>query len=83
MLIGYVSDERYMALPDVMLEFVRDGKSFDVRSRASGSVYADLEPGDYDVTLQKPGFGGKRTKCTVRPGGVTGSDLAPSRYGKA
>jgi len=70
MLIGYVSDERYVALPDVMLEFVRDGKSFDVRSRASGSVHADLEPGDYDVTLQKPGFGGKRTKCTVRPGGV-------------
>ena len=66
MLIGYVSDERFVALSDVLLEFVNArGESFDVRSRASGSVHADLQPGEYEVTLQKPGFGGKRVRLTL------------------
>ena len=60
MLIGYVSDERYVALPDAMLEFINDrGESWEARSRASGSVHADLPPGDYRVVVQKPGFGAK------------------------
>lgn len=70
MLIGYVSDERYVALPDVTLEFVRDGQSFEGRSRATGAVYAELPPGQYDVTLAKPGFGSKRVTLDVRPGQV-------------
>ena len=38
-LIGYVSDERYVALPDAVLEFVNAaGDSFEARSRASGAV---------------------------------------------
>ena len=66
MLIGYVSDERFVALPDVLLEFVdARGESFDVRSRASGSIHAELLPGVYDVMLQKPGFGGKRVRLTI------------------
>jgi N,N-dimethylformamidase len=68
MLIGYVSDERYTALPDVLLEFTRDGESWEARSRASGTVYADLPPGEYEVTLHKPGFGSKRVRLTPRPG---------------
>src|SRR5205823_4165083 len=61
MLIGYVSDERYAALADVLLEFVNDrGDSWEARSRASGSVHADLPPGDYVVTLAKAGYGPKR-----------------------
>lgn len=60
MLIGYVSDERYVALPDVILEFERDGQSVEARSRATGSVHADLQPGRYRVTLQKEGHGAKR-----------------------
>lgn len=64
-LIGYVSDERYVALPDVMLEFVADGQSVEARSRASGAVYADLAPGPYLVTLYKQGFGAKRVRMTV------------------
>ena len=59
-LIAYVSDERYEALPDVLLEFEKDGQSWETRSRASGAVYAELPPGNYRVTLQKPGFGAKR-----------------------
>ncbi|MBI1832781.1 MAG: hypothetical protein HYR84_15170, partial [Planctomycetes bacterium] len=48
MLIGYVSDERYVALPDVVVEFTNDaGESWEARSRATGSIHADLPPGDY------------------------------------
>jgi N,N-dimethylformamidase len=71
MLIGYVSDERYAALADVLLEFTNDlGQSFEARSRATGSVYADLPPvpAGYLVTLQKPGFGSKRVRMTPRLG---------------
>jgi hypothetical protein len=68
MLIGYVSDDRYLALPDVLLEFCRDNFSLETRSRASGAVHADLDPGPYTVTLYRPGFGPKRGRITVREG---------------
>ena len=45
MLIGYVSDERYVAIPDVLLEFVNESGSYEARSRATGTIYADLSPG--------------------------------------
>ncbi len=66
MLIGYVSDERYVALPDVLLEF-QDGRggSWETRSRASGAVHLDLPPGEYRVVLQKPGYGAKFSRVTV------------------
>src|SRR5207248_6332446 len=67
MLTGYVSDERYVALPDVLLEFEGPAGSFEARSRASGSIHVDLPPGEYTVTLQKPGFGGQRSRL-VLPG---------------
>jgi len=65
MLIGYVSDESYVALPDVLLEFTAGGRSWEARSRATGSVWCDLPAGDYDVALAKPGFGSKRVRMTV------------------
>jgi hypothetical protein len=66
MLIGFVSDERYVALSDVLLEFVdANGNSWETRSRASGSVHLDLPSGKYLVTLQRPGFGGKRLPLTL------------------
>ena len=69
MLIGYVSDERYVALPDVLLEFI-DGKghSVEARSRAGGSVHADLPPGEYRVILQKPGYGAKFSRLNIPAG---------------
>ena len=70
MLIGYVSDERYVALPDVMLEFVRDGRSIESRSRATGAVFADLDEGPYEVTLFKQGYGAKRVQLDVRRGNM-------------
>ena len=57
MLIAYVSDERYVALPDVLLELESDAGSFEARSRATGAVHVDLPPAIYKVTLQKSGFG--------------------------
>ncbi len=67
MLVGYVSDERYVALADVQLEFEAGGTSVEARSRASGAVYADVEPGLYQVTLAKPGYGSKRVRVAVTP----------------
>ena len=65
MLIGYVSDERYVALADVALEFTNEqGDSWETRSRAGGSVHCDLPPGEYLVTLAKPGYGAKRVRMT-------------------
>jgi len=68
MLVGYVSDERYVALTDVALEFIRDGRSIEARSRASGAVYADVTPGPYRVALSKAGFGSKWVELDVREG---------------
>ena len=68
MLVGYVSDERYLALADVMLEFEDAAGSVAARSRATGAVYADVGPGTYQVTLQKPGYGAKRVRVTIGGG---------------
>jgi hypothetical protein len=68
MLVGHVSDERYVALSDVVLEFEQDGNSAETRSRASGSVHVNLTAGRYKVTLQKPGFGAKRLQLEIAPG---------------
>jgi hypothetical protein len=69
MLVGYVSDERYLALADVLVEFEDPLVAVETRSRASGAIYADVGPGTYRVTLQKPGYGAKRVtvKLAGRP----------------
>ena len=66
MLIGYVSDERYVALSDVAAEFIdAASQSWAAISRASGSVHVDLPAGEYRVVLQKAGFGAKFSRITV------------------
>jgi hypothetical protein len=65
MRVGYVSDERYLALGDVLLEFEGPGGSFEARSRASGSVHVDLPPGPYRVSLQRPGYGAKTVSLAI------------------
>jgi N,N-dimethylformamidase len=66
MLIGYVSDERFVALADAVLEFTNArGESWEARSRASGSVHLVLPPGEYRVVIQKPGYGAKFSRVTV------------------
>jgi hypothetical protein len=69
MLIGYVSDERYVALPDVLFEFTNEsGASWEARSRASGSIHCQLPAHEnYAVTLWRAGFGAKRVQMTPNP----------------
>ena len=67
MLVGFVSDERYIALEDVLLEFESETGSVEARSRATGAVYADVTPGAYRVTLRKNGFGAKSSDIEIRP----------------
>ncbi|HZZ42504.1 MAG TPA: N,N-dimethylformamidase beta subunit family domain-containing protein [Tepidisphaeraceae bacterium] len=68
MLIGYVSDEYYVALNNAALEFEQEGKSMAiVRSSPRGAVYADIPPGEYRVTLAKDGYGSKTVTTTIDP----------------
>ncbi|MCP4512031.1 MAG: hypothetical protein GY826_37140 [Fuerstiella sp.] len=55
MLVGYVSDERYVALADVLFEFRSHEGVVAARSGISGAVYADISPGDYEVVLGRSG----------------------------
>jgi len=68
MLIGYVSDERYVVLPDVQVEFENETVQLEVRSTASGAIRAELPPGRYQVTLACPGYGFKRLMLDVEQG---------------
>ncbi|MCZ6633281.1 MAG: carboxypeptidase regulatory-like domain-containing protein [bacterium] len=68
MLVGYVSDERYIALSDVLVEFETDSETVGTRSRASGAVYADIAPGPCRVTLAKDGFGSKIVEMEAKEG---------------
>ena len=65
MLIGYVSDERYIALTGVDVELIGAQGAVSVRSTASGAIYADVPPGQYQVTIAKDGYGAKKTTITV------------------
>lgn len=67
MLVGYVSDERYVALPDVALVFESDGQCVAARSLANGAVVADIAPGPWRVTLARDGFGAKRASVVIDP----------------
>lgn len=68
MLVGYVSDERYVAVPDALFEFRGEGRVVETRSSISGAVRAELAPGGYEVVLGKPGYGSKIVHVTVREG---------------
>jgi hypothetical protein len=68
MLVGYVSDERYVALADVLLEFDGEPGAFAARSTATGAVRLDLPQGTYKVALQKAGFGAKLVRLAWTAG---------------
>jgi hypothetical protein len=66
MLVGYVSDERYVAIADVAIEIDRDGDTVAVtHTTARGKVLANIEPGRYRVTLAKEGFGSKSVTIDI------------------
>jgi hypothetical protein len=65
-LIGYVSDEQYVALAGAWVQFEQDGDlKAVVRSTPSGGVYADIPEGRYLVTLACRGYGSKRSTVDV------------------
>jgi len=69
MLVGYVSDERYMAIAGVDVE-LRRGNQFvaATRSTASGAIHADIEAGEHQVILAKAGYGAKRVTMSAADG---------------
>jgi hypothetical protein len=67
MLLGYVSDDRYIALSGVEIELLSSVGSVATRSRASGAVHADIAAGRYEVVLAKDGYGSKRVHVDVKP----------------
>jgi N,N-dimethylformamidase len=66
-IIGYVSDEMYLALPDVLVEFepIGGGKVTVLRSSPRGALYGDLKPGEYSAVLAKPGYGAKTAQVKI------------------
>ncbi len=68
MLVGYVSNERYVAIADVLFEFRGEGGIVTARSTISGAVYADVSPGDYEVVLGRDGYGSKIVSMTADAG---------------
>lgn len=69
MLIGFVSDEQYLALPDVLVEFQQGDETVEVvRSTPRGAVNANVPPGEYTVTLSRDGFAPKRVTLPVHAG---------------
>jgi N,N-dimethylformamidase len=69
MLIGFVSDEMYVAIADASVEFhdPETGTRISTRSSASGAVVADLEFGKYKVYLAHRDFGSKISEIEITP----------------
>ena len=65
MLVGYVSNERYVALPEVLFEFRNGDNITTATSTISGAVHADIEPGEYEVVLGRAGYGSKIVSMTA------------------
>ncbi|HZS53714.1 MAG TPA: N,N-dimethylformamidase beta subunit family domain-containing protein [Bryobacteraceae bacterium] len=67
MLIGFVSDERYVAISGAYVEL--RSRSLDepvvIRSSPRGEIYANVPSGEYEVTLVQKGFGSKITRITA------------------
>jgi hypothetical protein len=81
MLIAYVSDEMDFAIGGASLEVVGP-KAVELRSGPSGAIHGELDPGDHDVILSKPGFGRKRLRIAVSDGEIPRLRLISGRpYG--
>lgn len=68
-ILACVSDEMYVAIPDVYAEFesLSTGDVTLLRSSPRGIFYGTLSDGRYRVTLSKPGYGSKAS--TIELGG--------------
>jgi hypothetical protein len=70
MLIGFVADQRYLAIADVLVELRNTtlAEPLQVRSTARGEIYADVAPGQYEITLVKDGYGAKIVFAHIEAG---------------
>lgn len=64
-LIGYVSDERYLAVPGAAVELDGPGGSYELRSGPTGALRGDLPAGRYRATVAARDYGSKRTEVEV------------------
>lgn len=84
MLVGYVSDENYVAISDASIE-ISDLEfrhpPISVRSSASGRIDADTPPGEYQVVLAAPGYPAKRTTVRIGDGPIQFRLLSAHPYG--
>lgn len=66
MVIGFVSDENYLALSGVGVEIVQDGETVAVvDSTPRGAIDANVPPGRYELVLAKAGYGPKRIEAEL------------------
>ena len=83
-ILGYVSDEMYVALPGVMGEFepvVGGGEAVVLASSPRGAFRGELPPGRYRVTLAKAGYGSKCSTVDLGAGPVSFRLLADGLMG--
>jgi N,N-dimethylformamidase len=64
MLIGYVSNEMYIAIAGALIELRQGTLSIETRSRASGAIHCDVGPGEWEVVLSHPGYTRKVVEVT-------------------
>jgi len=62
---AYVSDENYVAIPDVLADFELNGSVLTLRSSARGAFVGELPAGPYLVTLTHPAFGAKSVEVEL------------------
>lgn len=67
LLVGYVSDEMNVAIPNATLEISGASSPIIARSGPSGAVYADCADGEYEVVIACAGYGSKRARATLSP----------------
>ena len=80
--LAYVSDEMYVALPDVAAEFESEGTGevTVLRSSPRGAFYGDLKPGRYRVTLSKAGYGSKISLADLGATHLSSFDCCPTAW---
>ena len=66
-------------LAGVEVELLGPRGSVATRSRASGSIHADIEPGRYEVVLAKDGYGSKRVTVDLTAGPAVSVPAAQGR----
>lgn len=76
MLVGFVSDEMYVAIADAVVEFknLDSGERTTVRSSASGALDLEVRNGNYEIALAHRDFGSKISRIEID------SEMAPHQF---